>query len=321
VDYLFQNAQATDELAKRNLYYVSSPTGDLTIRVTGGNYLYLDSNDQLTTTPNEEEATVFGRLPIIGTNKFNLYFTSAPGDDYFLVTSNVRSPFNFYLSRRYPDEPRAVFHLREVTVEESYANERDNINQTVSLIHTSPNLDKAAAYGELLTLMQSIGHMEGSEIFTVASYIVADTGLNSGAFDSLPVPVQVVFESRGLKLSYKEFPMKYSWASDLHTDIKPYTLTRDERTGLWAITYASAIQLSVVYNGPLVDIPTAEKHFDFQLYYYPESTEPASIELKCYTSLDTSFYSLVTDDDQPDFYFRCDQNEFASKARFTFAAA
>jgi len=291
------------------------------IRVSGGNYLYIDSNDQLATTPSEEEATVFGRLPIIGTNKFNLYFTNAPGDDYFLVTPNVRSPFNFFLSRRYPDEPRAVFHLREVTVQESYANERENIDQTVSLIHTSPNLDKAAAYGELLTLMQSNNHIEGSEIFTVASYIVADIGVNSGAFDSLPIPVQVVFESRRLKLSYKEYPMKYSWASDLHTDIKPYTLTRDEGTGLWAITYATDIQLSVEYLGPLVDIPTAEKHFDFQLYYFPESTEPATIELRCYTSTTDSFYPLITKASEPDFYFSCEADQFASTARFTFAAA
>ncbi|OXA41617.1 hypothetical protein Fcan01_23734 [Folsomia candida] len=82
-------------------------------------------------------------------------------------------------------------------------------------------------FTQLITGMEANGHLTGREIFSVGGIMTqAEVPDDHPAFSLMPEMVRVVLTMNTswtyLHPNGTGYPMKYHWASDLHSGIEPY---------------------------------------------------------------------------------------------------
>jgi len=181
--------------------------------------------------------------------------------------------------------------LKEISVDESYGGVRENINKTIA-----------------------VAWHNGTEVFTVGHYVLSDLGLEDEAFLVPPIQVQLIC-SVPVRLFYSKsstvlVPMKYTWASDVHQNINPYTFTRHPVSGLWAITYAPGHQLYMDewYSDFLLEIVSDTLKYTFWLYYLSskEAEYDGLVRLFGYTTVYNRWHPIIESISGLDYKFIAD---------------
>ncbi|OXA54106.1 hypothetical protein Fcan01_11729 [Folsomia candida] len=291
------------------------------VKSGSGQYWVLDTSNNLRSNIAPPSTTF---IPHFSANTTESFIVST-SYNWFLAFVGVNATSRSFRSYSNSQE-RAAFIVShyQVDVAEMYGGQNKSLGPEVAHIikKYSPTPELGGKFEQLLTSVEENGHIYGKEIFSIGAIMTqAPISNDHPAFTKLPEMVRVIL-TRNTSLTYQDqisgvrYPMKYSWASDLHQGVESYSF-RISPPPLANETFASAkfcivygfggeVQPQRVFINPTTKLLTQELLNG--LVYDLELDISQGLDL---VNLSWNNTRVVTSNMQPDFYFQAG-NQFQS---------
>jgi len=196
----------------------------------------------------------------------------------------------------------------EVNLNQLVGNRRENIPNATLAVHLFSD-PKQIPYATIYKIINDNNFRAGPEIFILWKYVLQDLGSESAVFRDLPRIVQTVLLEHNLSWTFCQFSsstcdadgfqMKYSFASDVHTNIQPFHFRFSNYSqSPVGISYAGTHNLFINQNQELGHVISQDPPSKlFQLHLTEDETH-----IQIGVVGDTRY--LETENESPEFYFK-----------------